>query len=75
VADPSGSPPTCPPGFETTNHPSLIYSVIDPVTYSSYHMECLKVRWLRFAGWGLWVLGAGCFVRVYRAYSERDACR
>ncbi|KAI8465628.1 MAG: hypothetical protein J3K34DRAFT_436439 [Monoraphidium minutum] len=44
VAQPSGSPPKCPPGFSATNHPSLIYQHVDSATFASYHMECLKIK-------------------------------
>lgn len=43
IAEPKGSPPVCPPGFQRSNQPSLIYSVTDPSTYATYFLECLKV--------------------------------
>lgn len=57
VAAPAGSPPRCPAGFSAANHPSLIYSAQDPVTYANYHMECLKVRGGRTPQWRVTALG------------------
>lgn len=46
IAAPTGSAPTCPPGFKRSNQPSPIYGVTDPNTYATYFLECLRV-----SGW------------------------